>query len=230
MGVDHLGLSMTIDDLMRLIRRICTDTIQNSAIGHAGITVYDGGWIRIEDGGLDVTGTQTVSGLLSGSGELRWSGVMNITGSQHVTGPTVFDGSLRVNGPIDVYGTWKLIGNGQIQGNVVVTGNVDVNSPGRIRINGGSSPATLEDGRLSFGTGGVVEADVTNGGVRLNVGVNRVYVGTGAVAIQRGGVSIILSGSGITMTGVSDIDSASAGGLPSGALWMSPSGQLFKVS
>lgn len=62
-----------------------------------------------------------------------------------------------------VVGPWELIGSGKIRGDVEVLGNVDVKSPGRIRIDGGSSPATLENGAMTFGTGGKVEADVTNG-------------------------------------------------------------------
>lgn len=236
-----------IPEILRRLRDLETASpVGFTSVTRGALRVASNEGLLVE-GSAKVSGWLVVTGTLKGTGTFDWSGDLILSGSQHVTGPTVFDGSLRVNGPIDVYGAWKLIGNGeiqghakvtgtwelvgdgQVQGNVVITGSVDVNSPGRIRITGGSSPATLEDGRLSFGTGGVVEADTTNGGVRLSVGTNRVYVGTGAVALQRGSISIILSGSGITMTGVPTISSADAGELPSGALWMSSLGQLFRV-
>ncbi|VXC30468.1 conserved hypothetical protein [Microbacterium sp. 8M] len=224
-----------IPEILRRIRALETQ----SPIGFSSITR---GALRVASPeGLLVEGSAYVSGILHGDGDFNWSGDMNLTGSQHVTGPTVFDGTLTingnttingtttVNGPLNVVGTWKLIGNGEIQGNTVITGSVIVNSPGLIRITGGASPATLEDGRMSFGTGGVVEADVTNGGVRMNVGTNRVYVGTGAVAIQRGGVSIVLSGSGISFFGMDTIPSASANHAPVGTIWTDGTGKVFEV-
>src|SRR5690606_34696415 len=71
MGVDHLGatgLRQEIGSLKRDLRRVARATLQNGSIGRAGIRVYDGGWIRIEDGGLQVTGTASVTGTLEGSG------------------------------------------------------------------------------------------------------------------------------------------------------------------
>lgn len=218
-----------IPEIIRRIRDLETQSpVGFTSVTRGALRVASNEGLLVE-GSAKVSGWLIVTGMLKGTGTFDWSGDLLLSGSQHVTGPTTFDGSLRVNGPIDVYGAWKLIGNGEIQGNVIITGSMDVNSPGRIRITGGSSPATLEDGRLSFGTGGVVEADTANGGVRLSVGTNRVYVGTNAAVLQRGSISIILSGSGITMTGVPTISSADAGELPSGALWMSSLGQLFRV-
>lgn len=114
MGVDHPGRGMSMPDLIRTIRRIARQTIQNASIGRAGIRVYDGGWIRIEDGGLQVTGTATVTGRLEGSGTFDWTGPMNLKGAQSITGPTTFTGQMTVNGP------WKMVGNGEITGNVKV--------------------------------------------------------------------------------------------------------------
>lgn len=174
----------------------------NSSITRGALRVASNEGLLVE-GSAKVSGWLVVTGTLKGTGTFDWSGDLILSGSQHVTGPTVFDGSLRVNGPIDVYGLWKLIGNGQIQGNVVITGNVDVNSPGRIRITGGPSPATLEDGRMSFGTGGQVLADTSVGGVKLEAG--DAVVNAGSVAsMRKGGTSIIVGANGVTINPVGD--------------------------
>lgn len=125
MGVDHPGVSMPMGDLLREVRRTAKATLQNASIGRAGIRVYDGGWIRIEGGGLAVTGTQTVSGTLQGSGTFNWTGPMNLQGAQSITGPTTFTGQMTVNGP------WTFAGNGDITGNVSLDGDLSLGS-GRI--------------------------------------------------------------------------------------------------
>lgn len=126
MGVDHIrgaeGMRQEIQRLWRELRRVAKATLQNGAIGRAGIRVYDGGWIRIEGGGLSVTGTQTVSGTLTGTGTFDWSGPMNLTGNQTVTGDVTYTGQLTVNGP------WDLNGNGDITGNVGISGDLTLNS------------------------------------------------------------------------------------------------------
>lgn len=126
MGVDHIGgqvgLRQEIQKLWRELRRVAKATLQNGSIGRAGLRVYDGGWIRIEGGGLSVTGTQTVSGRLEGSGVFDWTGPMNLQGAQTITGPTTFTGQMTVNGP------WKLVGNGQITGDVSLDGDLSLGS------------------------------------------------------------------------------------------------------
>lgn len=129
MGVDHIGegaLKQEIGKLWRELRRVAKATMQNSAIGRAGLRIYDGGWLRIENGGLEVTGTASVSGTLTGSGTFTWTGPMNLQGSQSVTGPTTFTGQVIVNGP------WDLNGNGDITGDVNLTGNLNLSGSGQI--------------------------------------------------------------------------------------------------
>ncbi|MGN7861449.1 hypothetical protein ACTJI8_12785 [Microbacterium sp. 22303] len=224
-----------LPDILRRLRALETQ----SPVGYTSITR---GALRVAsneglivEGSAKVSGWLVVTGTLKGTGTFDWSGDLILSGSQHVTGPTVFDGTLTingnttVNGPFNVVGTWKLIGNGEVQGNVTVTGNVDVNSPGRIRITGGSSPATLENGAMTFGTGGKVEADIAHGGVRMVAGINGVYAGTNAAIIQYGSVSIILSGSGISMFGLDTTPSSLANNAPAGCIWTDGSGKLFEV-
>lgn len=156
MGVNHPGLQLSMEELIRIVRREAVATIQNASIGRAGLRVYDGGSITIQGGGLFVTGTESVSGLLSvsgrllGSGELVWSGPWELSGAGDITGPVDIDGNTTINGtskfvgPMTVNGTskfvgnmtvdgqskfdgaWDFAGNGKIQGNVDITGALDV--------------------------------------------------------------------------------------------------------
>lgn len=164
MGVNHLGeagLRQEITRLWSAVRKVSRATLQNASIGRAGIRVYDGGWIRIEDGGLQVTGTASVSGKLTGDGTFDWSGPVNLKGAQSVTGPTTFTGKMTVNGdwalngdgtatgavnvsgPLNVIGVWKLTGTGEIVGNTSLTGNMAVKSGGSITVQGGGGNVTL---------------------------------------------------------------------------------------
>lgn len=215
MGVDHPGLPMTMADLIRTIHRIAKATIQNASIGRAGIRVYDGGWIRIEDGGLSVTGTADVSGYLDitgrlqGSGNFAWSGPVNLTGVTTVTGPLTVDGS------------WDLNGNGEIRGNVTVL------SGGRLKV-GNMIIDPSGGGSISFPGGAVVDAD-PGGGVRMTQGTNRVYVGPGLVSLQYGSRTIAISASGQRMSGMPTTPSSLAGGASPGSVWSDTSGQLYRV-
>ena len=132
MGVNHPGLQLSLEELIRIVRREAVATIQNASIGRAGLRVYDGGSITIQGGGLFVTGTESVSGLLSvtgrllGSGELVWSGPWELAGAGDITGPVSIDGNITINGQSRFVGAWDFAGNGKIQGNVDITGALDV--------------------------------------------------------------------------------------------------------
>lgn len=221
MGVDHPGLPMSIGDLMRQVRRVAKQTIQNASIGRAGIRVYGGGWVRIEDGGLSVTGIQTVSGRLEGSGTFDWTGPMNLKGAQSITGPTTFTGQMTVNGP------WTFAGNGQITGNVGLTGDLTVSGGGTIK------------------AGNIEITPSANGGT-IKVGTHLIYVNGAAMTIlHSSGSQFVLNSSGATMSsgdrtfsvqdagffvsGLPTIASGAAGGLPSGALWTDGS-SLYRVA
>jgi len=80
----------------------------NTAIGRDGLLVYDGGVITIENGGLDVTGTATISGTLTGSGDFNWSGPVNISGDITTTGSLDVDGPMTTTGALSVEGATSL--------------------------------------------------------------------------------------------------------------------------
>ncbi|MEJ6554022.1 hypothetical protein PQI51_03165 [Microbacterium esteraromaticum] len=229
MGVDHPGLKMTFPDLVRLMRKIARQTFQNSSIGRAGFRVYDGGWIRIEDGGLQVTGIASVSGRLEGSGTLDWTGPVNLKGAQSVTGPTTFtgkmtvngaweingngaiDGSVNITGPLNVLGVWDLTGNGDITGNVNLTGDINVTGGGRIK------------------AGLVVINPSSSGGV-IEFGAGEIRGGDGIGLYPGSGPSIITSSAGVRIAYLPTIDSASAGGAVPGTVWCNAMGYLYRVT
>jgi hypothetical protein len=204
MGVDHPGLGMTMGELVRTIRRIARQTIQNASIGRAGIRVYDGGWIRIEDGGLSITGTGVVSGTfdvsgtLKGSGTFDWTGPMNLKGAQNVTGPTTFVGKVDITGPLNVLGTWKLTGNGEIIGDVDLKGilrllsDLLVKSGGRIVIEG-ADQIVLEQ------SGGVA---------RMRMGASEIRGGDGIGLYPNSGPSIISTSAGLRIASLPTISGA----------------------
>lgn len=207
MGVDHLGdagLRQEVAKLRAEVRALATATLQNSAIGRAGLRVYDGGWVRIEDGGLSVTGTASVSGTLTGSGLFDWTGPVNLKGAQSVTGPTTFTGQLTVVGP------WSLDGNGLISGDVDITGDVDVSGSmsitGDVDLSGDMD--VVGGGRIRAGQ---IVIDPSTSGGQVQIGSHRLYV-NGAVLtlLHSSGAQVVLNNSGASLTypgGVLTVDS-----------------------
>lgn len=118
MGVNHPGQGAAAD-LKRVQRNQGVATLQNAAIGRAGLRVYDGGWVRIENGGLSVTGTASVTGVLTGSGTFDWSGPSILRGSVNVTGNMYTSGELGISGPLAVGGSTTL--NGPVTMNNTLT-------------------------------------------------------------------------------------------------------------
>lgn len=221
MGVDHPGLPMSIADLMRQVRRVAKQTIQNASIGRAGIRVYDGGWIRIEGGGLAVTGTQTVSGRLEGSGVFDWTGPMNLKGAQSVTGPTTFTGQVNINGP------WTFAGNGQITGNVGLTGDLNVTAGGTIKAGNIEITPSANGGTIKVGGHSIY----VNGAAMtlLHSSGSQVVLNNGGANIVAGGKSISLSSAGMSFSGLPTVASSLAGGAAVGTFWLNTSGQAHRV-
>jgi len=100
--------------------------LNGSAIGRKGLRVYDGGWIRIENGGLQVTGTAIISGVLDVTGTTNLSGETNISGPLDVTGATTISGSLDVTGPTNLDGLLTINGDTTITGLLDVTGDTTI--------------------------------------------------------------------------------------------------------
>lgn len=128
MGVDHPGAAMPLSALLREVRRAVKQTIQNASIGRAGIRVYDGGWITIENGGLDIEGTAQVVGLLTGNGTLDWFGPWKLRGVGLISGDVDGTGTLDWTGTAYFKGPTGIQGNFAVSGQTTLSGDVTLNS------------------------------------------------------------------------------------------------------
>ncbi|MFJ2502543.1 hypothetical protein [Microbacterium sp. NPDC087592] len=166
MGVDHLGegaLKQEFGKLWRELRRVARATIQNASIGRAGLRVYDGGWIRIEDGGLSVTGIQTVSGRLEGSGVFDWTGPLFLRGNTGVTGILQVTGATTLAGNLNVTGLTTLNADVTLNNDLTLGASGQINA-GTVRINrfgsyGGQIVSTGSVLYLSAGSSIIIGAE-----------------------------------------------------------------------
>lgn len=147
--VDHLGivgLRLEIQKLWTAVRRMSKATLQNASIGRGGLRVYGGGWIRIEDGGLSVTGVAKVEGRLEGlnGSVLDWDGTVylrgptGVQGNFAVSGTTTLSGDVTLNSDLSL-GTGRILAgpliidrNGSYGGRVFSTGTLLLNASGAI--------------------------------------------------------------------------------------------------
>lgn len=179
--------------------------LQNASVTQGRLR-FIGGLLLIDTGG-----TLEVIGFLKGDGTFEWSGNWKFV-----------DGNGEIAGNVDLTGDFTLIGK-------LLAGDVTVEKD-KITVAGGASPVTLEQGSLEFETGGKLEADVTNAGVRLIVGTNRVYVGTNAVAMQVGSRAFVLTPSGFTFQGLDTIPkSQTLDNNPIGSMYFDPGGTPYRV-
>ncbi len=87
----------TVRDLLRRVYRLERQAaVNHSAIGREGLEVYDGGWIRILNGGLEVIGSATITGTLNASGINNFDGTNNLSGDNNLTGPTTVAGDFEI--------------------------------------------------------------------------------------------------------------------------------------
>ncbi|MEV5052996.1 hypothetical protein [Arthrobacter sp. LAR12-1-1.1] len=169
---DNLNDSQ-LPDILRRIRNLETASpMNNAAIGRGGLTVYDGGGISIENGGLNVVGSGTFTGTLYANGTVAFTGTFT------QTGPTTFTGTTNLNGPTNIAGTTT------ITGNVTSTGTFTNNGP--TNLNG----ATKTTGTLSVEGITTLKSDlnVTTGG-KIKVGTSMTLdpsVSSGALVFSNG--------------------------------------------
>lgn len=214
------------------IRKLKYATNQNRmAIGRGGMNVYDGGAITIENGGLHVTGSATISGTLVADGEIQMTGTFTATGDVNLNGPTEVAGTFTVTGDTTVTGDFTVSGPTSLEGvttivgDTTVTGNFDVDGPmttsGTLSVEGETTlkaDLTLTTGKIlagdvtidpSFLSGSVKFANGTyvaatpNGAqmVRPGVGGGAVTVSATQADIGGGGRAIIVNGVGFYLSG-----------------------------
>lgn len=211
------ALRQEINELKRQIRQLGTATIQNSSIGRAGIRVYDGGVITIENGGLrvigwiDVDGEIRVAGTLRGTGELVWTGKITASGQTDLTGPTKVTGAFTVDGLTKLLKTLTVEGGGKIQVGTAMT-----------------LDPTVSSGAIVFGNGSQIFTNSST--IQVYKGNGVVQISDSEAKLQFGGAAVVVDGNGVRMSGLPVMSRTSiAGNPPVGCIWSNPSGQLYRV-
>lgn len=152
------------------------------------VQTVPGGLPGLRITGLEVVdGTLRITGTVEGSGTFTWTGTLNQAGATNLRGPVAITGES---------GTLTVDAETLLRGITRMLNDLRVESGGKITVTGGSSPATLQDGKLSFGTGGSVEADTGVGGVRMVAGDAVVNAGSTA-SVRKGNASVIAGPLGI---------------------------------
>lgn len=167
MGVNHPGQGAAAE-VKRAQRNQGVATMQNTSIGRGNFTVRGGGHIIIENGGLDVTGSANINGLLTGSGTIDWYG------------PSIFRGTVNVTGNMATGGTLTVLGATSLDGAVTMNNDLTLGT-GRIV----AGPLTIDrlggyNGRiaassalvLDAGTGVLIRANTDIQGILLTDGLD----------------------------------------------------------
>ncbi|QSZ53074.1 hypothetical protein RI444_16540 [Paenarthrobacter sp. AT5] len=207
----------------------------NSAIGRSGLLVYDGGVITIENGGLNITGSATISGLLEASGTINMSGTFTASGDVNLNGPTAIAGDTTVTGDFTVSGPTSLEGVTTIVGDTTVTGAFDVDGPmkttGTLDVEGAmdiKGPSTLNNNLTvaagkKIALGGLTLENTGTGGGTVNFPNGSVSSGAfgmlaaSSIQVEIGAPLVKLSGIG-TISGVTP------------NVYMDGNGQLKKIT
>jgi len=197
------------DILRRLYRLERQAMLSHSSIGREGLEVYDGGWIRILNGGLEVIGTATISGTLDVTGTFNASGDNNLSGTNALTGPTTVSGTLDITGDTTVAGNFEIIAGGLFKSGTVEIrpdgsadfGTLNIESDGTLNVNNDVNVLTngiinvgtnmkltpsddggamvFQDGSKVSSVGGTVSVTATAGGGRFIAGLNTSSIGAG---------------------------------------------------
>lgn len=191
-ALDDLNRS-DIPEIFRRLRALETASpINNSSIGASGLRVYDGGVITIENGGLSVTGTATITGTLQADGTITFTGTFN------QSGPTTFTGDTKLNGPTHINGATDIKGALSVEGASTLKGNLSVTGSGKITAGNTVIDPSASNGGFTFVTGGgvggsggnVVVKGTGNAGLITDTtaavfaGASQVTVGDGYVKID----------------------------------------------
>lgn len=189
---------------MKKVERFMNNSNMNhSAIGREGLEVYDGGWIRILNGGLQVIGTATISGVLdvtgtfNASGDNNMSGTNNLSGENHLTGPTdvagnfeIIAGGLFKSGTVEIrpdgsadFGTLNIESDGTLNVNndvnVMENGIINVGTNMKLTPSDDGGAMVFQDGSKVSSVGGTVQVKSSSPGVGLTAGLNTASIGAG---------------------------------------------------
>lgn len=130
--INNLSQSQ-LGDIFRRLRALENASPMNSgAVGSGGFEVYDGGVITISNGGLNVTGTATISGVLNADGTVTLSGTvgisgpLTISGNTSITGNVTSTGTFTNNGPTNLNGATKTTGALSVEGVTTLKNDLNV--------------------------------------------------------------------------------------------------------
>jgi len=199
-GLDDLSRGELADILRRLRILETASPLQNASIGEDGLRVYNGGVITIENGGLNVTGTATITGTLQADGTITFTGTFN------QSGPTTFTGDTKLNGPTHINGATDIKGALSVEGASTLKGNLDVTGSGKITAGNTVIDPSASNGGVTFASGGGVGG---NGGNVVVKGTGNAGLITDTTAAVFAGASQLTVGDGYvkidgleTVTGV----------------------------
>ena len=199
-GLDDLSRGELADILRRLRILETASPLQNASIGEDGLRVYNGGVITIENGGLNVTGTATITGTLQADGTITFTGTFN------QSGPTTFTGDTKLNGPTHINGATDIKGALSVEGASTLKGNLDVTGSGKITAGNTVIDPSASNGGVTFASGGGVGG---NGGAVAVRGSGNAGLLTSDTAAVFAGASQLTVGDGYvkidgleTVTGV----------------------------
>ena len=151
-------LKRRLDKLEAFMRQ---SKLAAASVGRSGMRIYDGGYLRIENGGLEVIGTAHISGTLSVTGQANFSGQVGISGPLNVTGTTTIGGNTDITGELNVTGPTTLDGVLDIGGDTTITGQLDVEGDteisGTLDITGDTTVAS----DFEITSGGLFKSGVT---------------------------------------------------------------------
>lgn len=225
------------------IRKLQYSTSQNNmAVGRGGVTVYGGGGIVIENGGLSVTGSATISGTFNMTGTFTATGSVNLNGPVTIAGNTSITGDVTSAGHFTQTGPTDLNGVTTVAGNTTVTGDFTVNGPmkttgtlsvegvttlkndlnvttGKIVAGSVSIDPGYFDGSVRFSNGSYLAA--TPNGAQFIKGSGAVTVSTSQADIGVGGNNIILNTTGTFLNGLPTTTSPAN-------LYISESGRVYR--
>jgi len=204
-----------VAEIWRAIRQLQVATPMNSAsIGAGGVRVYDGGVITIENGGLSVTGTATITGTLQADGTITFTGTFN------QSGPTTFTGDTKLNGPTHINGATDIKGSLSVEGASTLKGNLSVTGSGKITAGNTVIDPSASNGGVTFASGGGVGG---NGGNVVVKGTGNAGLITDTTAAVFAGASQLTVGDGyVKIDGLETVSGVTSN------LYMDPSTKRVK--
>ncbi|BCW85043.1 hypothetical protein NicSoilE8_27160 [Arthrobacter sp. NicSoilE8] len=211
--IDDLNGSALADIMRRLRALEFSSNMNNAAIGRGGIRVHGGGGIVIENGGLDVTGSATISGTLNADGVIDMSGTFTASGNVNLNGPTTIAGNITSTGTFTQTGPTNLNGTTTVAGNTTVTGDFNVDGPmkttatlsvegvttlkndlnvttGKVKAGGMTMDPGLNGGSLQFTSGGYVSGTASGPQLTGPAGNAFVYAYSGQAGMQAAAIKL----------------------------------------